>query len=47
MKNKLCDIIIIKNCAYHFDSHLLGEFLKKYSKRGVEVIDDIFRGKLR
>ena len=34
-----------KNAAYHFDSKLLGEFLKKYSKeRGVEVIDDTFYG---
>ena len=29
--------------AYHFDSHLLGKYLKEYSvKRGVEVIDDTF-----
>ena len=29
--------------AYHFDSHLLGKYLKEYSvNKGVEIIDDIF-----
>ena len=44
-ENKLCDDNnYLRNCAaYHFDSHLLGEYLRKYSeKRGVEVIDDTF-----
>ena len=44
-ENKLCDDNdYLKNCtAYHFDSYLLGEYLRKYSeKRGVEVIDDTF-----
>jgi len=46
-KNKLTDKdnYLKNNAAYHFDSHLLGEFLKKYSeKRGVEVIDDKYYG---
>ena len=46
-KNKLTDKddYLKNNAAYHFDSHLLGEFLKKYSeKRGVEVIDDTYYG---
>ena len=46
-ENKLCnENDYLKNCtAYHFDSYLLGEYLRKYSeKRGVEVIDDTFLG---
>ena len=46
-ENKLCnENNYLKNCtAYHFDSYLMGEYLKKYSeKRGVEVIDDTFLG---
>ena len=46
-ENKLCnENDYLKNCtAYHFDSYLMGEYLKKYSeKRGVEVIDDTFLG---
>jgi tryptophan halogenase len=44
-ENKLCnENNYLKNCtAYHFDSYLFGEYLRKYSeKRGVEVIDDTF-----
>ena len=47
-KNKLfnnSDYDLKKNTAYHFDSHLLGKFLEKYSKkRGVKVVEDNFYG---
>ena len=46
-KNRLTDDAnydLKTNTAYHFDAHLLGEFLKKYSEDGgVEVIDDTFK----
>ena len=44
-ENKLCDEDdYLKNySAYHFDSFLLGKYLKGYSeKKGVEVIEDTF-----
>ena len=46
-ENRLTDDnnYIQDNAAYHFDSHLLGEFLKKYSiDHGVEIINDNFYG---
>lgn len=51
LRNKLTDQLTGKgfdfdsSTAYHFDAHLVGNFLKEYSeKRGVEVIDDKFYG---
>ena len=42
-KNKLTDRQVDGFSAYHFDTHLLGEFLKEYSEEyGVEIIDDVF-----
>ena len=46
-ENKLTDEdnYIEDNAAYHFDSPLLGKFLKKYcKKRGVEIVEDSFYG---
>ena len=44
-ENKLCDKnnFLRDYSAYHFDSHLLGKYLKGYSeKKGVDVIEDTF-----
>ena len=44
-ENKLCNKnnFLRDYSAYHFDSHLLGKYLREYSeKKGVEVIDDTF-----
>ena len=44
-ENKLCDKddYLRDYSAYHFDSHLLGKYLKGYSeKKGVDVIEDTF-----
>jgi len=44
-ENKLCDKddYLRDYSAYHFDSSLLGKYLKEYSeKKGVEVIEDTF-----
>ena len=50
-RNKLIDespdfkFNIKDNTTYHFDSHLLGNYLKKYcKKKGVEIIHDTFYG---
>ena len=44
-ENKLCDVnnFLRDYSAYHFDSRLLGKYLREYSeKKGVEVVDDTF-----
>ena len=47
-ENRLADDYVENNAAYHFDSHLMGEFFKKYcEERGVEIINDTYLGGAR